>query len=231
MRIRTALSLLACLVVALTWVEPSWAANNPRLSRTARDQPAGRPKAALQVHRIEVDGHPIDVAPLPGSRHALVVHRGAAAHLVNPSRGTRHERERIIDEFLAARGWEGQWTGGLSPESHYHATTYETLVVMATQPGGARVRYAGQDTEPAELTVEAGDVVVQPPGLRHSNPMEGQFLRARGAYPRGSQPSDWQVDPATPAIRKRIERVPVPVDPVLGRRLTHPVLVQVQPGS
>lgn len=116
-------------------------------------------------------------------------------------------------ELFAANGWCGAWINGIYDYHHYHADAYEVLGVVR---GSAKVQFGGP--KGPVVAVEAGDVVIIPPGVGHCR-IEADNLSVVGAYPEEQQDPD--LSRATPEARARAKaRIavvkPPDRDPVTG---------------
>lgn len=111
-----------------------------------------------------------DDGRFPNSRLPLLVYRGAIA--ADPA---------AIERSFRANGWSGGWRNGIYPFHHFHSTAHEVLGIAR---GSAEVVFGG----PAGriVAVRAGDVVVIPAGVAHSNQGDSGDLLVVGAYPRGA---------------------------------------------
>lgn len=166
---------------------------------------SGAPAKPVRIERLRLD----DDGLVPNNpRLPLTVYRSAI------SAGRGDAEQRCIALF-AGNGWGSAWVNGIYPFHHYHATAHEVLGLVR---GWAEVQFGG----PAGpvLRVEAGDIVMIPPGVGHCRVDASDDLSVVGAYP---GPGEVAVDlqRATPDARLAslplIARVPDPqTDPVLG---------------
>ncbi|HEY3757617.1 MAG TPA: cupin domain-containing protein [Opitutaceae bacterium] len=116
-------------------------------------------------------------------------------------------------EFLFGRnGWRAEWRDSIYSYHHYHSTAYEALGVAS---GFGEVVLGGPSGR--HVDVEAGDVLVLPPGTAHCLVSSTEDLLVVGAYPEGQE---WEAErgPADFQTVKRINEVPAPrADPVTGK--------------
>ena len=159
----------------------------------------------MRIERLRLDDD--DLVP-NNPRLPRTVYRSA----IPDGRGSAEQR---CIALFAGHGWGSAWVNGIYPFHHYHATVHE---VLGLARGWAEVQFGG----PAGpvLHVEAGDIVLIPPGVGHCRIVASDDLSVVGAYP---GPGEVAVDlqRATPEARLAslplIAQVPDPqTDPVLG---------------
>jgi uncharacterized protein YjlB len=139
----------------------------------------------------------------PNSRLPVLVYRNVEA---------AQEPNECIAMF-AHNGWLGAWVNGLFHFHRFHSTAHEVLGVVA---GSGSVVLGG----PKGRTIEvmAGDVLVLPAGVAHSNGRSAADFVVVGAYPNGMSWDLCQGDPAGhDEVVANIDSVPFPdADPVYG---------------
>ena len=152
--------------------------------------------STFDTHRFTDDGR------FPNSPLPLLIHRAALP--ANPI---------VMGQHFAAQGWSNAWRDGIYTYHHFHSTAHEVLGIAA---GEVRVIFGGPSGR--EVTVRAGDVVVIPAGIAHSNLGQSHDLLIIGAYPGGAGYDLLRGDPGEHAAALRaIAAVPRPSsDPVLG---------------
>ncbi|QKV20579.1 cupin domain-containing protein [Oricola thermophila] len=119
-----------------------------------------------------------------------------------------------IHALYARNGWGGGWTWEVFPFHHFHPDAFEALAVAS---GSARLMLGGPQGE--EIDVQAGDVIVLPPGYGHRLIEKRDGFAVCGAYPAGQEDyttlrdSDGYDDDVLAEMR----RVPPPErDPIHG---------------
>mgnify|MGYP000486504503 FL=1 len=129
------------------------------------------------------------------------------------------DTDDLAEEFekrFRHNGWGGCWRWGVYDFHHYHSKAYEVLGVAR---GRARLRIGGPDGELIE--VEAGDMLLLPPGTGHKNEGSSSGFQAVGAYPHGQEEYDMirARGEIRPEIRDNIAKTPVPAsDPFFGAK-------------
>ncbi len=131
-----------------------------------------------------------------------------------------HGLSEIVDDPVACErlfhghGWGGTWRNGIFPYHHFHSNAHEALAVIS---GAARVVLGGPGG--AELTVQAGDVIVLPAGTGHKRDGVASGLLVVGGYPPGQEHYDLRRADAEwlPQARANIAAVELPeADPATG---------------
>ena len=139
-----------------------------------------------------------DQYPAVMARNALGVGQGDAA----------------VKALLRSNGWGGAWTWQVFPFHHFHPDAFEALAVAQ---GSATLMLGGPQGE--EIDVEAGDVVILPPGFGHRQMEARDGFQICGAYPPGQE--NYTVVRAEEgydeAMLKEIASAPEPAtDPIWG---------------
>jgi uncharacterized protein YjlB len=159
------------------------------------------------VERVEVQTLRLprgDQVPNNG-RYPAVIARDALG-------GAQDDAE--VKALLQANGWGGAWTWQVFTYHHFHPDAFE---VLAVAHGSATLMLGGPQGE--EVKVEAGDVVVLPPGFGHKQVEAHDSFAICGAYPPGQE--DYSIiraeDGYDDKVLAEIESVPTPqTDPVWG---------------
>ncbi len=157
------------------------------------------------VRRARVLAHVlVDDGVFPNNaRFPLLLYRGAVALC-------RHEPALRFEELFARNGWTGVWRNGVYPFHHFHSSAHEVLGVYA---GRARVQFGGE--RGIVLAVEAGDAVIIPAGVAHSQLSCSAAFGVVGAYCPGDKPDLCRAAEARHSVATL--RRP-PRDPVYGER-------------
>ena len=119
-----------------------------------------------------------------------------------------------IEAVFESNVWCGIWRNGIHTSHHYHSNAHE---VLGCYTGTARIQFGGPSGLVANL--QAGDVVIVPAGVAHSNLGCSANFQIIGAYPRGQQSYDLRrgLPNERPKADEIIARVPLPdSDPVYG---------------
>jgi len=135
----------------------------------------------------------------------LVYPQVLAASDLDPSR---------CKELLSENGWGGAWVSGVFPYHHYHSTSHEVLCVVG---GSASITFGGPEGETIE--VSAGDAVVIPAGVGHSNEGSNGRFSVIGAYPGGQENYDLRTgeEGERPEVLENIRNAALPEsDPLFG---------------
>src|SRR3954465_12215513 len=125
-----------------------------------------------------------DDGSVPNSRLPLIVRQGA----ITPDAA---DPASAFERTFAKNGWTKSWRDGIFDYHHYHSTAHEALGVATGSappglgagtraPGGATVRFGGENGETVGLT--AGGVVVIPAGVGHARIGQSHDLLVVGAY-------------------------------------------------
>ena len=90
--------------------------------------------------------------------------------------------DRAVRGLMERNGWDGTWTSTVFDYHHFHPDAFEALAVAS---GSATLMLGGPQGE--TLEVQAGDVMILPPGFGHRRlAMQGGF-QICGAYPPGQE--------------------------------------------
>jgi uncharacterized protein YjlB len=122
--------------------------------------------------------------------------------------------DAAVKALLRENGWGGAWTWQVFDYHHFHPDAFEVLAVAR---GSATLMLGGPQGE--EIDVEAGDVMILPPGFGHRQIEARDGFQICGAYPPGQEDytvvrADEGYDAAT---LKEIASVGEPAtDPVWG---------------
>lgn len=85
-----------------------------------------------------------------------------------------------FEKVFTANGWPAAWRNGIFNFHHFHSTAHEVLGVYS---GWVQICFGGPDG--VLLEAAAGDIVILPAGVSHSNITESIDFRVVGAYPKG----------------------------------------------
>lgn len=168
------------------------------MPETLKPQPA----KSIQIHVLWSDRG----ADIPNNdRYPAVLAKNAL--------GGAHD-DMAVRALLEDNDWRGAWTWRVFDYHHFHPDAFETLAVAS---GSARLMLGGPQGE--EITVEAGDVAILPPGFGHKQISATPDFRICGAYPPGQE--KYTVIRAEQgyddAMLRQIEAVPAPrTDPIWG---------------
>ncbi len=159
------------------------------------------PAAQLLSLRIPANGG------TPNNDHPAIVARGALRLSTGDPAGS-------IRRSFEANGWTGTWTWQVFRYHHFHPDAFEVLGVAA----GSAVLVIGGEAG-RRLEVEAGDVLLLPPGWGHCMLSSSPDFAICGAYPPGQE--NYTVRRSSEGydegVTAEIAAVPVPeTDPVLG---------------
>lgn len=135
------------------------------------------------------------------------------AVLARRALGGAHD-DGTVRALMEQNGWRGTWTWRVFDYHHFHPDAFEALAVAK---GGATLMLGGPQGETVE--VEAGDVMILPPGFGHCQIAMRHGFQICGAYPPGQ--TDYTVvrssDGWDDAMLAQIAAVPLPsADPVWG---------------
>lgn len=119
----------------------------------------------------------------------------------------------IIEETFKNNNWTNNWRNGILEKHHYHSKTHEALGVAT---GNCKVQLGGPNG--IVLDVEAGDVLILPAGIAHSNLRCSADFEVVGGYPAGMDyDMNYGIEGERPAVDENIQKVPLPeTDPVYG---------------
>ncbi|MCR5856950.1 cupin domain-containing protein [Mesorhizobium sp. J428] len=152
---------------------------------------------------------PQTAAPPNNDRHPAIVARGA----IRPS---PNDPDGSIRRLFEANGWRGTWTWQVFRYHHFHPDAFEVLGVAT----GSAVLVIGGEAG-RRLEVEAGDVLLLPPGWGHCMLSSSPDFAICGAYPPGQE--NYTVRRASEGydegVIAEIAAVEIPeTDPVFGPR-------------
>jgi uncharacterized protein YjlB len=144
-----------------------------------------------------------DTGAFPNSRLPVLVYRDVEA--------VRSQAE--CKELFAGNRWLDAWVNGIFHFHRFHSTTHEVLGIVA---GSGSVVLGGPGG--GHLDVAAGDVLVVPAGVAHSNDGSVADFVVVGAYPNGMSCDVRQDNPKEhDDVRANIASVPLPdTDPIYG---------------
>jgi uncharacterized protein YjlB len=139
----------------------------------------------------------------PNSRLPVLVYRNVE----------KADSPKECQELFAVNGWLGAWVNGIFPFHRLHSTAHEVLGIVE---GSGSIVLGGPGGR--SVDVAAGDVLVLPAGVGHSNGGSVTDLVVVGAYPNGMS---WDLHQGRPVdddkVLANIEAVPLPdTDPVHG---------------
>jgi len=163
------------------------------------------PRAA-HVHRFEDDGR------VPNHPRWPLVHYREAVTL-----DAHFDPAAIFETLFAAHGWGAGWRDGVYDFLHFHSKVHEVLGIAR---GQAVVRFGGD--KGSQITLTAGDAIIQPAGTGHQCITASDDLLVVGAYPLIADPANaYDECPPTPEAHDRaleaIAAVPAPqADPLYG---------------
>ena len=107
---------------------------------------------------------------VPNNRdYPAVIARGAL--------GGTHD-DRAVRGLMERNGWGGTWTSIVFDYHHFHPDAFEALAVAS---GSATLMLGGPQGETVE--VQAGDVMILPPGFGHRRLAMREGFQICGAYP------------------------------------------------
>ncbi len=124
--------------------------------------------------------------------------------------------EKSVEALFRSNGWTGTWTWEVFEYHHFHPDAFEALGVAS---GSATLMLGGPQGETVE--VEAGDVIILPPGFGHRQVAKSDDFRICGAYPPGQE--DYSLIHGEEGYDDEVSRViadapPPETDPVWGGR-------------
>ncbi len=161
-----------------------------------------RPESDAQVKQLNVDAG----GQVPNNLRFPAV-------LVRNALGGEND-DGAVRALMEENGWTGTWTWRVFDYHHFHPDAFEALAVTR---GGATLMLGGPQGETVE--VEAGDVMILPPGFGHCQIEMREGFQICGAYPPGQE--DYTVVRGTDgygdAMLAQIAAVPPPkTDPIWG---------------
>jgi uncharacterized protein YjlB len=106
-------------------------------------------------------------------KHPAVIARDAL--------GGAHD-DRAVRGLMERNGWGGTWTSIVFDYHHFHPDAFEALAVAS---GSATLMLGGPQGETVE--VQAGDVMILPPGFGHQRLAMRDGFQICGAYPPGQE--------------------------------------------
>ncbi|MBN9075287.1 MAG: cupin [Rhizobiales bacterium] len=90
--------------------------------------------------------------------------------------------DAAVKALLRENGWGGAWTWRVFDFHHFHPDAFEVLAVAR---GSATLMLGGPQGK--EIDVEAGDVMILPPGFGHRQIEARGGFQICGAYPPGQE--------------------------------------------
>ena len=129
-----------------------------------------RPASAVEIRALHAPRG--DRVP-NNDRYPAVIARNAL--------GGEHD-DAAVKALLRANGWGGAWTWQVFDFHHFHPDAFE---VLAVAQGSATLMLGGPQGE--EIDVEAGDVMILPPGFGHRQIEARSGFQICGAYPPGQE--------------------------------------------
>lgn len=122
-------------------------------------------------------------------------------------------RPEQFENLLKRNRWSPGWRNGLYNYHHYHSTAHEFLGIYS---GWVTACFGGPGG--MQLTVKAGDALIIPAGVAHSNQDQSIDFSVIGGYPDGQR---WDMQFGDPDERPHADRniaeVPLPLsDPLFG---------------
>lgn len=206
----------------------------PRRLRELEDKPESSSFMRLEDLKKTAE-HLTGIArPSPDQARGLVFPRAAHSHsFADDGRTPNHPRwplvlyrevicldrsfdpAAIFEVLFGMNGWGAGWRDGIYDYLHFHSRLHEVLGIAR---GQAVVRFGGE--KGTDITVNAGDVIIQPAGTGHQRLSASDDLLVVGAYPLNADP-DTSYDECRPHDHDRalalIAQVPPPdADPVHG---------------
>ena len=154
----------------------------------------------IETKLVEANGSFPNNRKLP-----LLIVRG-----VFPEKTVRPEH---FEQLLEQNCWSPGWRNGIYNYHHYHSTAHEFLGIYS---GQVRACFGGPGG--MLLTLKAGDALIIPAGVAHSNHGQSDDFSVIGGYPDGQQ---WDMQygdsDERPHTDRNIEQVPLPLsDPLFG---------------
>ena len=137
--------------------------------------------------------------------HSAVIARNAL--------GGSHD-DRAVRDLMERNGWRGTWTSIVFDYHHFHPDAFEALAVAS---GAATLMLGGPQGDKVE--VEAGDVMILPPGFGHRRLAMRNGFSICGGYPPGQENYTIlrDTDGYDNALLRQIAGVPRPTtDPAWG---------------
>lgn len=127
--------------------------------------------------------------------------------------GGAHD-DRTVRDLMERNGWGGTWTSVVFDYHHFHPDAFEALAVAS---GSANLMLGGAQGQTVDIN--AGDVIILPPGFGHRRLAMRDGFAICGAYPPGQERytilSD--SDGYDEAMLRQIASVPKPAtDPAWG---------------
>jgi uncharacterized protein YjlB len=95
--------------------------------------------------------------------------------------GGAHD-DRAVRALMEENGWGGTWTSIVFDYHHFHPDAFEALAVAS---GSATLMLGGPQGDTVE--VQAGDVMILPPGFGHRRLAMRDGFQICGAYPPGQE--------------------------------------------
>jgi uncharacterized protein YjlB len=132
--------------------------------------PTPRPPRKVEIVRLKIPAG--DEVP-NNPKHPAVIARDAL--------GGAHD-DRAVRALMEENGWGGTWTSIVFDYHHFHPDAFEALAVAS---GSATLMLAGPQGE--TLEVQAGDVMILPPGFGHRRLAMRDGFQICGAYPPGQE--------------------------------------------
>lgn len=165
---------------------------------------AATPNPAAQILALRI---PANGGTPNNDRHPAIV----ASAALRPS---PDDPAASIRRLFEANGWRGTWTWQVFRHHHFHPDAFEVLAVAT----GSAVLVIGGEAG-RRLEVEAGDVLLLPPGWGHCMLSASPDFTICGAYPPGQE--DYTVSKSSEGYGEEalaeIAAVKVPqTDPVFG---------------
>lgn len=140
-------------------------------------RPSVRDALALVRTRKSNAHHFADDGLTPNNPQWPLIHYRGAVKL-----DSRFDPAAIFEVLFDRHGWRQGWRDGIYDFLHYHSRTHEVLGIAR---GAVTIRFGG--ARGRNISLKAGDVIVQPAGTGHQRVRASRDLLVVGAYPAKSK--------------------------------------------